>query len=94
MAYMDDRAPVAPNNIVIEGRQRVSVSGVTEVESFNEREIIMGTSLGLLTVHGDGLHMEKLSVDSGDVLIIGSVDSLEYEEPEPERGGFFSRLFH
>ncbi len=93
MAYEDNRMTGAPNNIVIEGREKISVSGVTEVESFNEQEVIMGTSLGRLTVHGDGLTMEKLSVDSGDVLILGSVDSLEYEDTAREKGGFFSRLF-
>ncbi len=93
MAYEDMRLPSAPNNISVEGRERIAVSGVTEVETFNEQQVVMGTTLGRLTVHGDGLHVEKLSVDSGDVLIFGRMDSLEYEDGGKETGGFFSRLF-
>ncbi len=93
VSYEEQNNIAADNNIVIENRGRISVSGVTEVECFNEQQVVMGTTLGKLTVHGDDMHMEKLSVDSGDVLIIGSIDSVEYEDVQEERGGFFSRLF-
>jgi sporulation protein YabP len=94
MAYEDKRPQgEVINNVVMENRSRISVSGVTDVESFNEQEVIMGTVRGTLSVHGDGLHMERLSVDSGDVLITGSVDGIEYEDSEVQSGGFFSRLF-
>ena len=92
---IDEKRPVleAPHSLSLDGRGRLLVSGVTEVESFNEQEVIMGTSKGTLAVHGQGLHMEKLSVDSGDVVVTGSIDALEYEDPEPRGDGFFSRLF-
>ena len=94
MAYEERRPPVEiPHGIVMDNRKKLSVSGVTEVESFNEQEVIMGTSQGVLTVHGENLHMEKLSVDSGDVMITGSIDSLEYEDSAPSGEGFFARLF-
>ncbi len=85
--------PEAAHSLSMEGRRRLLVSGVTDVESFNEQEVIMGTTQGTLAVHGMDLHMEKLSVDSGDVVITGQVDALEYEDTPVKGEGFFARLF-
>ncbi len=92
---VDDKRtlPAAPHSLSLEDRRRLLVSGVTDVESFNEQEVIMGTTQGTLAVRGEDLHMEKLSVDSGDVVVTGSIDALEYEDPEPRGEGFFARLF-
>ncbi len=92
---MEDRRPVieTPHSLSLEDRRRLLVSGVTDVESFNEQEVIMGTSLGLLAVRGEDLHMEKLSVDSGDVVVTGNIDAMEYEESPVKNEGFFARLF-
>ena len=92
---MEDRRPVieTPHSLSLEDRRRLLVSGVTDVESFNEQEVIMGTSLGLLAVRGEDLHMEKLSVDSGDVVVTGNIDTMEYEESPVKNEGFFARLF-
>lgn len=91
----DERRELAaiPHSLSLEGRRRLLASGVTEVESFNEQEVIMGTTQGTLAVHGEDLHMEKLSVDSGDVVVTGQIDAIEYEDA-PERGqGLLARLF-
>lgn len=94
MAIEDRRTETeAPHSLSLDGRGRLLVSGVTEVMSFNEQEVLMGTTRGTLTVRGADLHMEKLSVDSGDVVVTGSIDALEYEDPEPRSEGFFARLF-
>jgi len=82
-----------PHNVVLEGRKKLSLTGVTDVESFNENEVIMAASKWTVIVRGDELHMEKLSVDSGDVIITGRIDGVEYEDGVPAEGGFFSRLF-
>ncbi len=91
----EERTPSlsAPHSLSLEGRGRLLVSGVTRVESFNEQEVIMGTTRGTLAVHGEELHMEKLSVDSGDVLVTGQVDALEYEDDGQRQEGLFARLF-
>ena len=94
MAIEERRPEVqVPHSLSLDGRGRLLVSGVTEVMSFNEEEVLMGTTQGALAVRGTELHMEKLSVDSGDVVVTGSIDALEYEEPEPRSEGFFARLF-
>lgn len=84
----------APHRVTLEERGVLSVSGVEEVERFDENEIIMATVRGTLTVRGEGLHIEKLSLDGGDLKVEGSVDSLVYEDDGGDRGGgFLSRLF-
>ena len=86
------RGPGAAHHLNLEGSSRLSVSGVEEVDSFDENTIVMQTSQGTLVVSGQGLHIEKLSLDGGDLTVEGTVDALSYEENRRERGGFFSRL--
>ena len=93
MAYDDGRLPAeAAHHILLEGREQLTVSGVEEVESFDENTIVMVTGKGTLVVRGEELHIEKLSLDGGDLKVEGSVDSLVYEEDRQGRGGLFSRL--
>ena len=94
MAFDQERlGPELPHRVVLEDRSRLTVSGVEEVESFDETTIVMSTSKGSLVVRGEDLHIEKLSLDGGDLKVEGSVDSLTYEDDAGDRGGFFARLF-
>jgi len=96
MAYDDKygRTTVQPHNIVMEGRKKLSISGVDDVESFDEHEIVMGTAQGVLVLMGKDLRIEKLSLDTGEVIIEGTIDKLEYESDSEDSGeGFFARLF-
>lgn len=79
-------------NIILENRNRLSISGVEEVGGFDESIVQMQTQLGALTVHGSNLRVETLSVDSGDLLVVGDISDLSYAEI-PIRRGFWSRLF-
>lgn len=95
MAYEDKKVrPEAAHHIILEDREQLSVSGVEEVESFDENTIIMDTSRGTLIVRGEGLHIEKLSLDGGDLKVEGDIDSLTYEDRSSTKGSFLSRLFH
>ena len=81
-----------PNNLALEGRKHLTVSGVEEVMGFDEREITMRTGEGDLIVRGEDMHISKLSVEGGDVHIHGRIAELRYEEPAPERRPW-KRLF-
>jgi len=81
------------HNVVMEGRKKLSISGVEEVESFDENTIVMATVQGVLVVRGENLHIEALSLEGGDLKVEGDVDSLTYEEDGRGGGGFLSRLF-
>ena len=80
------------HHVILEGREELAVSGVEEVESFDENTIVMVTNKGTLVVRGEDLHIEKLSLDGGDLRVEGMVESLTYEDEGRDRGGFLSRL--
>jgi len=81
-----------PHHVVLEDRKHLAVSGVEDVERFDETMIVLTTSQGILTVSGENLHIEKLSLDGGDLKVEGDVESLVYEDGHDNRGGFFARL--
>lgn len=91
MPYEELR-PESAHHLILEDRGRLTVSGVEDVESFDENTIVMNTAQGTLVVRGEELHIEKLSLDGGDLKVEGSVESLTYEDDRREKGGFFSRL--
>ena len=90
MAY--DSSLSAPHHVVIEERRSLTVSGVQDVERFDENTIVLSTSKGAMVVSGENLHIEKLSLDGGDLLVEGLIHGLIYTEERRERGGFLSRL--
>lgn len=94
MAYVDDRArPEMSHHIILEEREQLIVSGVEEVERFDEETILLTTAQGGLEIQGEGLHIEKLSLDGGDLKVEGRVDALVYETQSRSRGGgLLSRL--
>lgn len=83
------------HNLILEDRRNLTVSGVSDVDSFDEETVILFTELGELTVHGGNLRMNKLNVETGEVTIEGDIDSLGYRDESPRGvgGGFFSRIF-
>ena len=86
MKDMSSTAMSAPHTLVIEDRKRLSVSGVTDVESFDDE-------LGELIIHGYDLHINRIDVESGDLSLEGEIISLTYTDNQPQSSGFFGRLF-
>lgn len=83
-----------PHNLTMEDRKKLSVSGVEEVESFDEHEIVMRTVAGELVISGEELSVSRLSVDSGDVSVQGFITELRYAEPATDGRGLWAKLFH
>lgn len=83
------------SSIILENRRKLIINGVIEVVSFNDQTIILNTSLGGLSVKGEGLKMNKLDVQNGDVVIIGTVNSCVYSSSykKQEKEKLLSRLF-
>ena len=87
---MADAMIQLPHKLTLNERKSLTVTGVTEVVSFDENAVIMHTGLGSLMVHGSGLQLKNLSAEGGQVSITGTITALIYEEPKS--GGFFRRL--
>lgn len=86
------KALEAAHKLTLDGRSRLQVSGVSDIESFDENTVVLHTTRGTLVVRGRTLHLQMLSLDGGQVCVDGTVDALCYEEEAPS-GGFFARLF-
>ena len=86
--------PKRSHSVVVEERSRLTVSGVTDIERFDEEEVVVATELGLLSIKGQGLHLNKIDVEDGELSVEGELDSLSYEEQRvSDKGGFFANLF-
>lgn len=81
------------HSIHIDNRSRSTISGVSDVESFNEQEIVLATEGGYLRIEGEGLHLSKLNLEDGQVAVEGEIIALEYEPPVQERKGLFGKVF-
>ena len=91
-SYDTDFTPVA-HRLTLEGRERLVVSGVEDVERFDENEIVMNTSEDALIVTGENLHIGKLSLDGGELHVDGRVEMLSYEDAGAPQSGLLSHLF-
>lgn len=82
-----------PHNLIMQDRSSLSVSGVSDVDSFDEQTVVMYTNMGELTVKGDDLHINKLNVESGDIVMEGKIYSMSYSDDSPKSKSFLSKLF-
>jgi len=90
----DERNTVSmPHNLIMEDRRSLSISGVSDVDSFDEQTVVVFTDLGELTVHGTQLHISKLSLEIGELMMEGNISSLTYSDAQPKNVGFFSKVF-
>ena len=80
------------HNIILENRKSMSISGIEDVDSFDEETVVLYTDDGTLVIRGSELHINRLNVESGDLSVEGRIDSLSYEDGESKKGGFFGRL--
>ncbi len=81
-----------PHRLTLDERERMTVGGVTDVESFDEQTIQLLTTGGALTISGRDLHIEQLQLETGDLRLSGRVQSLNYTDQQPRRS-FIGRLF-
>ena len=83
-------------NLLLENREKLTISGVLDVLSFDDQIVILETELGLLTVKGENLRINKLSLDTADVIVDGEIYNLGYSEKDLEKktgGGLLGKIF-
>jgi len=91
MAERENTARAA-HNVIMENRRNLSLSGVRDVDSFDEQSVVLLTELGELTVRGEELHISRLDQETGELDMNGVINELVYSELKQERKGFFARL--
>ena len=84
-------------NIILENREKLNISGVKDVLSFDDKMVILETELGLLTIKGDNIRINKLSLDNLDISIDGTINSLNYSNTSDNTGkknsGILNKIF-
>ena len=92
----EERRP-ARHKMIIEQRENVSISGVTDVISFDEEQVICDTDLGVLILRGENLHVNNLNLDSGSLEIFGQIVGISYEDQGQGqikgKQSFFGKIF-
>ncbi len=88
------RPPPLSHTVVMDDRKRAVLTGVKDVASFNEQEVIMLTEEGDISLVGEGLHISHLNLDEGKLTVEGRIAGIEYgDAPSQKRGGILSRVF-
>lgn len=94
---MEEKQPVkSGHKLLFNNRKSGTISGVSDVLSFDVGEILLETQMGMLLIKGNDLHVNRLTLDKGEVDIEGRIDSLTYSENGgygKQSGSFLGRLF-
>lgn len=92
---LDGQTPISrPHTLTMDNRQHALITGVEDVDSFNEEMIVLMTSSGAMTLVGTDLHISQLNLENGQLAIDGQIAALEYDDRvRPTRGSVISRLF-
>lgn len=81
-------------NLILENREKLNVSGVNDVLSFDDQVVIMETELGLLTIKGENLKINKLNIDTSEVIVEGRINNLAYSDHQAKsEGGILGKIF-
>ena len=89
---MQGAQPSSNHSLTLEGRSVATVTGVEDVDCFNEQIVVLRTSLGALTLTGEGLNISKLNLDDGKLIVEGEITAVEYAQRR-KSGGIFGQLF-
>lgn len=82
-------------NLILENREKLNISGATDVLSFDDSLVIVQTHLGILSVKGEDLRISKLSIDSEEVIVNGEISSMSYSDKSIDKkdSGFLGKIF-
>ncbi len=86
---------IREHKVTIDGRKRLTVTAVEDVESFDEEKVVILCDMGTMTVTGADFKINRLNVDIGELIIEGEVDEIQYSDRmrDEKGGGFFGKLF-
>lgn len=92
MKELEQARTVMRTSVNIENRERISITGITRIDSFDEGEVNAATESSGVAVYGQGLHISRLDLDNGILTVDGFINGVEYSDKD-KREGIFSRIF-
>ncbi len=81
------------HTLQMENRQKIIATGVEELGSFCEEEVILFTAVGMLSIEGEGLHIDRLNLEDGQFIVSGLIDGVTYQDDEEESRPLLARIF-
>ena len=78
MIMMEEKQSAGVHRVLLENRKKAVITGVQEIHSFNENEVLLLSEAGKILLKGEQLHVRKLNLEKGDAEVEGRVDSLSY----------------
>ncbi len=82
-----------PHILTLENRKKLKLTGISNVESFDDKNVLAFTDLGELLICGKNLNITKLTLETGNLEVEGEISSLTYNENTHKNGSFFSKIF-
>ena len=76
----DKKVIRVPHNLILEDRKHLTVSGVSDIDSFDEETVVVYTQMGELTIKGSDLHINALNIDTGELTVEGNMYSFVYSD--------------
>jgi len=92
----DDKKITKPkvHNIIMENRQKLSISGVVDVDSFNTENVVLETEMGMLSIKGEELRISRLNIENAEMIVEGDIVSCVYSDDFKTKGmGIFGKMF-
>lgn len=80
-------------NVIIENRKRLNISGVKDVTSFDDETVLLDTALGRMTIKGEDIRIESFITQTGDLIATGKFHAVVYMSDAKTSGSFLSRMF-
>ena len=90
---MEQEKQTGSHLLTVENRSLLTATGVLDVDHFDEKNIVALTQLGVLTVEGNDLHINRLNVEEGKLIIEGEIDQVRYTDLKEKSGGVLKSLF-
>ena len=91
----DEKKIHSAHNLMLENRQNVKMTGIKDIKSFDEKEILLFTEAGKLLIKGEELHVKRLNLEKGEADLEGKVDSLTYlsKNTDKKEESLLKRMF-
>ena len=91
---MEDKKNMNSHNLIMENRGKLTITGVIDIHSFDDELVLVETQMGILTIKGNDLKMNKLNLDNSELVVEGKKIALVYSDSEiGKKGGMFGKIF-